>query len=203
MKTHFLLLLLVALLTACRQEEPTPPPNHEVPAQPAERSVSATTESMISRGEYLVHLGGCHDCHSPKKMTEQGPVPDPDRLLSGHPASAGLPRYDPAQLKDWALFNHDLTAAVGPWGVSFSANLTSDESGIGNWTEQQFLTALRKGKFKGQESGRDLLPPMPWQNFALMTDDDLKAVFAYLKSTRPVRNVVPAPLPPSAKISMK
>jgi hypothetical protein len=97
--------------------------------------------------------------------------------------------------KGWTLFNEDLTAAVGPWGVSFSANLTSDPTGIGNWSEEQFLKAIREGKLKGVEGTRPILPPMPWQNFRNMTDEDLKAIFAFLKSTKPVRNVVPGPRP--------
>ena len=134
---------------------------------------------------------GCGDCHSPKIMTDRGPVPDTTRELSGHPADQPLPPVDKSHLKTWVLFNPIFTASVGPWGVSYAANLTSDESGIGNWTEEQWLTAIRKGKYKGMESNRDLLPPMPWPNFAKMNDDDLKAIFVYLKSTKPVKNVVP------------
>ena len=52
----------------------------------------------------------------------------------------------------------------------------------------------REGKYKGLDGSRPLLPPMPWPNFAQMTDEDLKAVFAYLKSTKPVRNIVPTPI---------
>jgi hypothetical protein len=95
------------------------------------------------------------------------------------------------------MFGQHFTAAAGPWGVSFAANLTSDESGIGNWTEEQFFKAIREGKSKGMDNTRPLLPPMPWENFKNLTDDDLRAMFAYLKSTKPVRNVVPAPIPPT------
>ena len=91
------------------------------------------------------------------------------------------------------LFGGDLTSAVGPWGVSFSANISSDETGIGNWTEAAFINAMRHGKIKGLDNNRDMLPPMPWNNFAKFSDDDLKSIFAYLKSTTPVTNVVPAP----------
>lgn len=90
----------------------------------------------------------------------------------------------------------DLTSAVGPWGTSFAANISSDESGIGNWTEEQFLTSIKQGKTKGVANGRPILPPMPWTTYRNLNDEDLKAVFAYLKSTPPVQNVVPAPLPP-------
>ena len=153
-------------------------------------------EEMITRGEYLVNTSACNDCHTPKIMTSHGPEFDTTRLLSGHPASAPKPKVNKEALKDWVLFGQDLTSAAGPWGLSFAANLTSDETGVGNWTELQFITAIRKGKFKGLEGGRDLLPPMPWQVYRNMTDGDLKAIFAYLKSTKPVSNIVPAPVSP-------
>lgn len=153
-------------------------------------------DDLIKRGEYIVSTSGCHDCHSPKIMTDMGPMPDPERLLSGHPADETLQPYDKETAKSYILFNMGLTAATGPWGTSFSANLTPDDDGIGSWTEEQFFTAIRKGKYKGMENGRDLLPPMPWFVYANMTDDDLKAVFAYLKSLKPVNNLVPAPIPP-------
>jgi hypothetical protein len=96
-------------------------------------------------------------------------------------------------MKGWSLFAPDLTSAVGPWGASFAGNITSDATGIGNWTEENFIRALRKGKYKGLENSRDLLPPMPWFVYKNMTDEDLKSIFAYLKTTKPVENVVPAP----------
>jgi mono/diheme cytochrome c family protein len=152
---------------------------------------------VVERGKYLVQVMGCHDCHSPKLMGPQGPYPDPDRLLSGHPAGTQLPPM-PKDNAGWALLTMDLTAAVGPWGTSFAANLTSDDSGIGSWTEDQFKRALKQGLYKGMEGSRMLLPPMPWQNFQNITDEDVHAIFSYLKSTKPVANVVPAPLPPVA-----
>jgi hypothetical protein len=151
-------------------------------------------EQKIARGKYLVTTTMCHDCHSPKIMTPEGPVLDSARLLSGHPQDEPIP---PVVLtKDWVLFSGGLTAVVGPWGVSFSANLTPDETGIGNWKFEQFRTALRKGKYKGLEQGRPLLPPMPWEMVGQMSDEDLEAMFLYLKSIQPVKNLVPAPIPP-------
>ena len=160
-------------------------------------------DSMIKRGEYLVTIMGCDDCHSPKKLGPNGPEPDMDRRLSGHPASMPLGSYRQSDLKSWVLFNQNLTAFVGPWGVSFAANLTSDESGIGSWSEQQFIKALREGKLKGMDNSRPLLPPMPWPNFRKASDEDLKAIFSYLKSTKPINNVVPSPVPPNALASIK
>lgn len=178
----------LALVVACNQ--PAPAPEAAEAAQPTEAE-------LVKRGEYLVQVMGCHDCHSPKLMGPQGPYPDPDRLLSGHPAGTQLPPL-PKDAAGWALMSMDLTAAVGPWGTSFAANLTSDESGIGNWTEEQFKRALTQGLYKGLEGSRPLLPPMPWQNLKDIKDEDVHAMFLYLKSTKPVANVVPAPIPPAA-----
>ncbi len=151
-------------------------------------------ETLIKRGEYLVTIMGCQDCHSPKVMTPQGPAIDSAHMFSGHPVSLPIPKVDVSQLQSWVLFNHTNTAFVGPWGVSFAANITSDETGIGNWTEAQFLKSIREGKYKGMDNTRPLLPPMPWNTYRNASDDDLKAIFAYLKSTAPVENRVPGPV---------
>jgi hypothetical protein len=87
-----------------------------------------------------------------------------------------------------------MTAWSGPWGVSFTANLTPDPSGLGAWNEDIFINTMRTGKHWGQS--RPILPPMPWFNYGKMSDDDLKAVFAYLQSIPPVHNLVPQPIPP-------
>lgn len=156
-----------------------------------------SNDSLVKRGQYLVTTMGCNDCHTPLKMTPQGPAPDMDRMLSGHPSYIPVANFDGPTSKNYALFNMTATSMVGPWGISFSANLTSDETGIGNWSEEQFKTALTKGKFKGMPEGRELLPPMPWRNFINIKDEDVKAIFAFLKSTKPVSNVVPGAVPPT------
>lgn len=154
-------------------------------------------ESQEKWGEHLVLITGCNDCHTPKKMTDKGPTFDWDLMLSGHPAKIPAPDVDRKINESKGLVTtQTLTSWVGPWGVSFAANLTSDATGIGNWQFNNFLTAIRHGKFKGIESGRDLLPPMPWDMYKNMTDEELQAVFAFLKSTKPIQNVVPDPLPP-------
>lgn len=153
-------------------------------------------EEMIERGHYLVSSIGCEDCHSPKMMTDQGPVPDPATRFAGHMGGDITAKVSKDALKDWVLFSMDLTAAVGPWGISYAANISSDDSGIGMWTEEQFIRALREGQYKGLPGTRKLLPPMPWQGFANLTDEDLKAIFMYLKSTKPVHNVVPPAVSP-------
>lgn len=152
----------------------------------------ADNEELVKRGEYLVSVIGCDDCHSPKKMGANGPEIDMDLRLSGYPSSRPLPPVDSNVInKGWYTFNGDLTAAVGPWGVSYAANLTSDETGIGNWSEDQFRKAFTQGKWKGMDNSRPLMPPMPWQNFRNMKDEDVRAIFAFLKSTKPVKNIEP------------
>lgn len=154
-------------------------------------------DSLLKRGEYLVSIMGCDDCHTPKMMGPRGPEPDASRRFMGHPANQPLAPIDTSALRGWVLFDMGQTATVGPWGISYAANISSDESGIGSWSEAQFFTAIRKGKFKGLEASRPLLPPMPWAQYAKASDEDLRAIFAYLKSSRPVRNIVPEAVPPT------
>jgi len=179
-----LALLSIALLSACAENE-TP-------------KAEASDEALIQRGEYLVTVLGCHDCHSPKRMGANRPELIPELHLSGYPADRPVGEIPADVLQNgWTLFNADLTMGVGPWGVSFAANITSDQSGIGSWSLTQFKRALRQGKSKGLETGRTLLPPMPWFNYVNMKDEDVEAIFKFLQSTRPVKNIVPAPLPPA------
>lgn len=157
-------------------------------------------ESMAKWGENLVTVSACNDCHSPKKMTPSGMEIDSSRLLAGHIAGSPEPEVNKKEAQAKGLVvTSDLTTWVGPWGTSYTANLTSDPTGIGSWTEERFIRAIREGKFKGLPNARTLLPPMPWQMYRHFRDEELKAIFAYLQSTRPVKNVVPAPLPPAAR----
>lgn len=183
-------LVFVVLLTACNQTQP-------------EKKVLSEKE-MIERGKYLITAGGCHDCHSPKVFGPQGPKIDETRILSGHPAEMQLAEFDPAILEPgkYILFTQDVTAAIGPWGASFAANLTPDnETGIGTWQPEMFINALRTGKHLG--AGRPILPPMPWEMVGKLTDEDLRAMFAYLKSIPPVKNRVPDPKPLDQLLSSK
>ena len=156
-----------------------------------------TQDSLIKRGSYLVASIGCDDCHSPKIFTDHGFEIDMEHRFSGHmPTKTHLGKANTSVFKDgYVLFANDLTSAVGPWGQSYSANISSDATGIGNWTEEQFFIAIREGKSKGIRENRPLLPPMPWFVYRNMSDFDLKAIFAYLKSTKPVENRVPGPKP--------
>lgn len=183
-------LVFVVLLTACNQTQ-------------SEKKVLSEKE-MIERGKYLITAGGCHDCHSPKVFGPQGPKIDESKILSGHPAEMQLAEFDPAILEPgkYILFTQDVTAAIGPWGASFAANLTPDnETGIGTWQPEMFINALRTGKHLG--AGRPILPPMPWEMVGKLTDEDLQAMFAYLKSIPPVKNRVPDPKPLDQLLSSK
>ena len=160
-------------------------------------SGEATNEDIVKQGEHLVTTMGCNDCHSPKKMGANGPEVIQEQMLSGFPSDRPIAKFDTKLIQSgFAVFYPDLTAAVGPWGMSFAANLTPDSTGLGSWTEEQFKTAITKGKFKGLEHNRSLLPPMPWVNYANLSDKEVSSIFAYLKSIKPVRNLVPEPIAP-------
>ena len=163
------------------------------------REASANTASArVERGKYLVTSNVCNDCHTPWKMGANGPEPDMTRMLSGHPESVVITKPAPAPGGEWEggmVFGRTMTSFSGPWGVSFAANLTPDRNtGLGIWTEDMFVKAIRTGKHFGVS--RPILPPMPWQQFRNMTDEDLKSIFAYLRSIPPVTNHVPDPIAP-------
>ncbi|HEY6147598.1 MAG TPA: c-type cytochrome [Thermoanaerobaculia bacterium] len=153
--------------------------------------------SAVARGQYLVSIMSCNDCHTPLKMGAKGPEPDMTRMLSGCPETAKLPPPPPpAGPWIWAGTG-DNTAFAGPWGVTYSANITPDKNtGIGIWTEDMFLKAMKTGKHMG--TSREIQPPMPWPWIGKATDDDLKAIFAYLKSIPPISNHVPDWEPPKS-----
>jgi hypothetical protein len=163
-------------------------------------TAASSSPDRVKRGEYLVSVIGCADCHTPLEMGPNGPQPDMSRWLSGHPEQMGpLPAVAPAAPWAWtgAATN---TAFNGPWGVSYAANLTPDRNtGLGIWTEDMFLKALRTGKHMG--TSRDILPPMPWPMYRNATDEDLKSIYAYLRSIPPVVNHVPAVQPPATTIA--
>src|SRR6187402_2037057 len=109
-----------------------------------EKSIAMTKKEMVKRDAYLVNTIGCDDCHSPKQMGPNGPEIIPELRLSGYPSDGPLTIADTGVVKKgWMLFSDDLTTAVGPWGQSFAANLTSDATGTGNWKEEQLIKAIR------------------------------------------------------------
>ena len=154
-------------------------------------------ETQVEWGEHLVTIGGCNDCHTPKKMTPQGPVDDTTMRLSGHPAAMPAPDVDRRLMESKGLVvTATFTSWVGPWGITYSANLTPDETGTGNWTEEQFVYALKNNMSKGLPGTRPLLPPMSMMPVQHMTVDELKAIFAYLRTIKPINNVSVQPTPP-------
>ena len=153
--------------------------------------------SQVEWGHHLIVTGGCGDCHTPKKMGPMGPEDDSTLLLSGHPAQQPLPDVNRAEMQAKGnVVTQTLTGWIGPWGTSCAANLTPDSTGLGGWKEEQFVYALRNGVTKGLPGSRPILPPMPWKVMRNLTDDELKAMFAYLKTIKPIKNVPPAPEPP-------
>ncbi len=191
---------IILAFTSCEQSEPTSTgETQESPdAAMADASNAMSKEDLIKEGERLVEALDCNICHSPKVFTEQGPTPDKTRRLSGHPADMELPAIPKDQVGPgkWTMTNDHLTAWVGPWGVSYAANLTPDNTGLGAWTLDNFKKAIREGKSKGLDGSRMLLPPMPWQAYSHLTDEELEAIFTYLQSVPAVSNVVPVPKTP-------
>jgi mono/diheme cytochrome c family protein len=148
----------------------------------------------VERGKVLVGIGGCTDCHTPVRLDPSIglPVPQMDRFLSGHPQGAPAPKSQLAA-GDNAVIGPTFTSFRLPFGVVYTANLTPDpDTGLGMWTEDMFLRAMRTGRHMGGQ-GRPIIPPMPWTNLNTLSDDDLRAVFAYLRSIPAVRNDVPPP----------
>ncbi len=189
MKYTLAIILLAGLFCSCQNgvQQETSTLDNSFPSE----------MEMIQRGEYMVDVLGCADCHTPKKMGPNGPELDRSKYLMGYDSSQELPPVpENVPLGPWVLFKGDLTAAVGPWGTSFAANLTPHETGIGNWSLDQFKRAIREAKFKGLENSRPIMPPMP-RHYAYLTDQDIEAVYSYLQSLEPIDNVVPPYRPPA------
>ena len=153
-------------------------------------------EHVVQRGEYLVKIMGCNDCHTPWKTGPEGPEPDMTRFLSGHPEEIGrVANEKGTEPFVWSALGTN-TAFSGPWGVSYTFNLTPDRNtGLGIWTEEMFVNAIRTGRHMGVS--RPINPPMPWPAYRNATDDDLKAVYAYLRTIKPIVNHVPDYQPPA------
>ncbi len=184
-------LVAVLLITlACRSQAD----KQRAAARQAMSELKISTPS--ERGKYLVAIAGCSECHTPFKMGPNGPEPDMTRYLAGHPQDLKLPPAPLLPLGPWVMVGAATnTAFHGPWGTTFAANLTPDlQTGMGVWTEDMFLKAMKTGKHMG--SGRQILPPMPQPAYANMTDDDLKAVYTYLRTIPKVSNMVPEYIPP-------
>jgi cytochrome c553 len=161
--------------------------------QAQQRAGGAAAGASVDRGKYLVSITGCHDCHSPKT---QGMTPDPARLLSGRPSTTKMPSKADSEIHA----SLDFTAFYGPWGQTVASNLTPDPAtglpGRG-YNEKTFIQAMRTGK---KPNGTAMQPPMPVEVYQNLSDDDLRSIWMYLQTLKPIRNAVLAGLEtPAAK----
>jgi mono/diheme cytochrome c family protein len=172
------------------------------PEAAGEQTAAPASAADVSRGKYLVTIAGCNDCHTPLKMGPNGPELDTSRMLSGHPRDLEMPAAPRLPEGPWQVSVAGTnTAWAGPWGVSFTANLTPDpETGLGKWTLRNFVETIRSGRRMGR--GRPILPPMPIPMYKHMTDEDLAAIFAYLQTIPPVSNKVPSPRLPEGAAAL-
>lgn len=131
-------------------------------------------EHEVKRGEYLVTISGCNDCHTPGYFLGK---PDQDRFLGGSDVGFEIPGV----------------------GVFVGRNITPDkETGIGSWTTEQIVTAIQTGQ---RPDGRVLAPIMPWHAFAQLTAEDARAIALFLQSVEPVTQAIPGPFKPGEKVS--
>ena len=147
-------------------------------------------EDMVKRGKYLVDaVAACGYCHTPRAGADF----DPNMYLAGHPSTMGHPRYNMSMSQQdiFILTSNSMTAFSGRFGTSFASNLTPDKlTGLGEWTEKMFIDAMRTRKHQGNPDNRSIFPPMPTKHYAQMTDADLKAIWAYLRTIKPIENDV-------------
>ena len=191
-------LLTAIFVIGCSENKPAEPAAEVKESVPEPPKYGGYYDSQVEWGKHLVTVGGCNDCHTPKMMTPKGPMDDTSRMLSGHYGNIPVAGVDRKQFESKGyIATADFTAWVGPWGISYTANLTPDETGTGKWTEDQFLNALKNYVLHGLTGARPLLPPMAMMPAKLMSDDEMKAIFAYLRTVKPVRNIVPSPTPPA------
>ena len=167
-----------------------------MPASAADASKAPS--DLVARGKYLVNTSGCHDCHTPFKMGPNGAEPDMTRMLSGHPETLAMPAAPKLPPGPWLVTAAGTnTAWSGPWGVSFTANLTPDaDTGLGEWTLRNFMDTIRTGRHMGR--GRAVLPPMPIPVYNNFTDADLESIYSYLRTIPAVKNRVPEPWAPAS-----
>jgi mono/diheme cytochrome c family protein len=156
----------------------------------------AREDALRQRGAYLMAAIGCQDCHSPRD--QQGNF-IPGAEFTGHPETAPLPEWDPSLLNRNILMTMAPTgtAFAAPWGVAVAPNLTPDkETGIGNLTAEGLIRSWRNNRH--WKSPRPVLPPMPVNAFAALSDDDIRAIHAFLMSLPPVKNKAPDSIPAPA-----
>ena len=179
-----------------------PPSKAAKPAAPMEKGAVAISgetadkaNNQAARGKRLVDSHDCHACHTPMKMGANGPEPDMSLALSGHPQNLVMP--PPPKLEGpWAwVGSASNTAFAGPWGITYAINLTPDpDTGLGKLQEGEFVQAIKTGKHLGV--GRPIMPPMPWPAYRNLSDQHLRAIYAYLRTVPPIKNKVPDYVPP-------
>lgn len=195
---HAGLVLTLFSFLGCSENKPAETASTTPSTVTEEKDKFGGFESQAKWGEHLVTIAGCNDCHTPKKMTPQGPVDDTTLMLSGHPQNMPAPDVNRKDLESKGyILTATFTAWVGPWGITYSANLTPDETGTGTWTEDQFVYALKNMVSKGLPGSRPLLPPMALMPVKFMQDAELRAIYAYLRTIKPVKNMSVQPTPPA------
>ena len=190
MTTTKVMMFAFAALVGCRSEAATEQGSHS-------KKQELTFEQSAARGKHLTVVSACNDCHTPLKMGANGPEPDWSRELSGHHAELVMPPAPKLPEGPWLVTAAATnTAWAGPWGVSFTANLTPDnETGTGTWTKQNFVDTIKNGRHLG--AGRPLLPPMPAAMYANYSAEDLGAIYDYLRTIKPISTKVPTPVAPA------
>lgn len=187
MRSLFSTLMLLFVLSSCATESGVDPLAgvEEVNAAtildaPSPRPGQSSPENrfLADRGEYLVELLGCGACHTDGALVGE---PDMDKSLAG--SRIGIAASNP-------LGNENP-------GVVFPANITPDtKTGIGHWSDQQIANAIRAGV--GRHIGQRI-PVMPWQAYAKISDEDLAAITAYLRSIEAINHRVPNAVVPGQR----
>ena len=149
----------------------------ETPAPDATR-VALLNPTLVSRGRYLVEITGCAGCH-----TDGAIIGEPNSALMLAGSHLGIAYTDPF---------HDAFP-----GVVYPANLTPDpKTGLGNWTDEQIAAAIRQGE---SPDGPGHLTVMSWPLYQQMTDDDVEAIVAYLRSIPAIEHQVPKLVKPGTR----
>ena len=126
----------------------------------------AAAETQVERGQYLAHIMDCGGCHHTGAFT---PQPNLETPLAGSDIGFEMPGM----------------------GYVYPPNLTPDEeTGLGNWSDEEIITAFTTGM---RPDGRQLAPMMPWMSYAHINSDDAAALVAYLRSLKPVKHTAPGP----------
>ena len=184
-KTSYLIILSLALVVLITN----------IPDLVASKDIDK--ENKIKFGKLLTQEFGCVDCHTPKIIINNQILIDESRMFSGHPQDKILPVFPPELVgpRKWeGLYIADMTAWGGTWGISYAANLTPDKkTGIGNLSEENFISILSLGIHSNLS--REILPPMPWNQISRLNEEEIGAIYLYLRTIKPIKNKVPESVP--------